>query len=154
MAVLLIRLGLETGADPFGVPQTAAAPAAMRGLTPRDFDARAFQQSVLSPVLCGQYWSGEIERGLAALAGADVLHIWYEDLLRQPVASIGRIVAFITGEAKPGFVAAAASIVRAPRSTWRELPEDEAWLLESVCQAGYAALARYGIAPTVVGNPR
>jgi len=115
--------------------------------------------------LFGRFWSGQIERGLAAarkLPPGRVLDVRFEDLLAEPAASLRRIAAFfelelvpggdpgrggdrdVEGKAAPaGWVERGAALVRGvPSARVPDLPADERKRLAAACAPGMRRLRR------------
>jgi putative sulfotransferase len=139
------------GCDPFECADRRGAwmlPGKLRRLLPEDFDAEALRTLRLPPALFGWHWSGEIRRGEAALAALSrerVLTVHFEDLLREPVRWLRRMIEFIDPSlVDEQWMRDAASLAGTPRSCWRNLPAAERVLLEWSCLPGRRALTKAG----------
>jgi hypothetical protein len=139
------------GCDPFECAGRRGAwklPRKLRKLLPEHFDAETLRTLRLPPALFGWHWSREIQRGeaaLAALSSERVLTVHFEDLLQQPTQWLRRMIEFIDPSlVDEQWVRDAASLVGAPRSSWRSLPTVERTLLEWSIIPGQRALQKMG----------
>lgn len=120
----------------------------LAAVLPECFDRDAFERFDLPPALCGHYWSGEIQAGLAALdhLRADrLLTIRYEDLVASPHETVAIVGDFLTGRACPDWVERAAQMVEQRPSRWPDLPSADRDELHTACQPGFNALAEHGL---------
>lgn len=151
MALVAMQLTEVLGVDPYESPDRtweADLPEEWLDFLPERFDGAAFRRYETPLPLCGHYWSGEVTTGMAELAdlpGERLLSMRYEDLLAAPGREIERLAAFLgEGMVDAGWVVRGEASVRAPRSTWRDLPARELRELERACEPGFAALAAVG----------
>jgi putative sulfotransferase len=124
-------------------------PEALRPFLPENFDRDAFCAMRMPLSLCGQYWSFQVETGLAALRTLPqnrLLTLRYEDVLAEPKAQLGALTAFLGDEfADEAWTSRCAGTVRQPKTTWRDLPADEARALTETCRPGFELLRRAGV---------
>jgi len=139
------------GYDPYDTDDRTGVdelPEAYYRLLPEHFDAEAFSRLEAPPALFGYYWSGEMMRGLKALAelAADrVLTIHFEDILARPEPWLERFIEFIGPEFVHGnWIEKAAAMIRPVRSSWRALPVAQQSVLTEACRPGFQALAEHG----------
>ena len=94
-----------------------------------------------APAPFGQYWSDQIERGLARLSDLDrdqYLAVRFEDLVERPAAILGEIAAFfeLAGDAN-GWIEAAAALVRGvPPTRFEGLAAADQRALNTACRQG------------------
>jgi hypothetical protein len=100
--------------------------------------------------LFGQYWNGQIERGLPALATvdrADILGVRFEELVTEPVAVLRQIAEFFeipTGGANDGWIARAAALVKGlPPRRFESLDPEAQRALELACAEGLELEGRF-----------
>ena len=112
---------------------------------PEHFDRAAFLGHDTPPPLCGHYWSGEMRAGIEHLAGLGpdrLLTLRYETLLAEPVETLRRFFAFVTGGVADGLVTQMAAMIRKPRSSVADLDERTRIELDRACAPGMAALEK------------
>ena len=119
-------------------------------LLPENFTAEAFQRYEFSPTVYGHYWSGDVAAGLRLmnrLGPKRALTLRYEDLLARSEETVRQLIDFVDPSlADEAWIARAASLVRSPRSRWRDLPDRERSQLQDACKPGFEALCAAGIA--------
>jgi putative sulfotransferase len=140
------------GYDPYDTDQRKGVeelPDQFYDLLPERFNAEAFVKLDAPAALFGHYWSGEMMRGLKALAElpADrVLTIHFEDILAEPEPWLLRMVEFIDPSfADADWVQRAAATIRPVRSSWRALPVSQQLALTDACAPGFQALSKCGL---------
>jgi hypothetical protein len=116
-------------------------------LLPEHFDVNAFHNLDAPPALFGLHWSGELRRGLEALAELPrerVLTLRFEDILANPAPCLRQLIAFIDPDfADEEWIRRSAAMVRPARSSWQQLSPEEQASLSGACQPGVAALAEF-----------
>lgn len=128
----------------------------LAALLPERFSKEAFIEFSTPPPLCGHYWSGEIAEGMRLIGDMPperCLTVKYEDILSQPHDEATRMVRFMrqhqpqtwVDHVDDTWVQRAASLVRQPRSSWRDLPEKMRIQTQHACDEGLQALARAGV---------
>lgn len=148
MALIASQLTEILGVDPYENADRRGiddVPDDLVPFLPEHFDREAFLAYETPPPLCGHYWAGEMRSGLAHLAGlgADrVLTLRYDTLLAEPVETLRRFFAFVTGGAPEGMIAEMAAMIRKPRSSVADLDEWMRRELEAACAPGMAALEK------------
>ena len=119
-------------------------------LLPENFTAEAFTQLDACADLFGYYWSGEVMRGLKALAALPperVLTIHFEDILADPEPWLRRFIQFIGEDfLDERWLQKATATIHPVRSSWRNLPAHEQSSLTDACRPGFEALAEQGLA--------
>lgn len=145
------------GYDPYDCDSRAGAeklPGHLYQLLPENFDVEAFYTLDAPPALFGMHWSGEIRRGLAALAELPrerVLTLRYEDIQASPAPCLRRLIEFIDPSLlDEEWIQDSAAMVRPARSSWHHLPPEEQASLASGCRPGLAALTEYSVNPEVI----
>jgi putative sulfotransferase len=124
-------------------------PAELRPFLPERFHREAFQ--AFRPPLsgCGEFWAQNIESGLKVLSelSADrLLTLRYEDFFVEPAAQLDRLAAFLGDEfVDRDWSTRCAAMVRKPRSTWCDLPEEDALALTEACRPGFELLREAGV---------
>jgi putative sulfotransferase len=155
----IFRLGLAMtsleqflGVDPLESSDRTGldrVPDELRALLPERFDGDAFRAFRVPLPVCGEYWAFQIDTGLKllrALPADRLLTLRYEDFLIDPKRQLDRFAAFLGEEfVDEDWSARCAATVRPPRSSWRDLPEDEARALTEACRPGFEALAAAGV---------
>ena len=121
----------------------------LRRFLPEHFDVEAFR-GFRSPLpLCGEFWAQQMEAGLkmlGALPADRLLILRYEDFLTAPKRQLDILAGFLGEEfVDDDWSARCAVAVRPPRSTWRDLPEDEASALTEACRPGFEILRQSGV---------
>jgi len=136
------------GYDPFDCENrtgTDDLPDYLHRLLPEHFDVNTFHTMDAPPALFGLHWSGEIRRGLAALAELPqerVLTLRFEDILADPIPRLRELIGFIDAElVDDEWVRSSAAMIRPVRSSWQKLPAAEQAALTGACQSGLAALS-------------
>jgi hypothetical protein len=124
-------------------------PPELRRCLPENFDAAAFRAFRIELPFCGAYWSQSIAHGLDVLASMPpdrLLTLRYEDFFTDPKHQLDRFAAFLGEDyIDKDWSARCAATVRQPRSTWRDLPKEEARALTEACRPGFELLAGAGI---------
>jgi len=124
-------------------------PDKLRAFLPESFDAEAFRAFPVPLTLSAERWSELIINGLSAIEAlpADrLLTLCYEDILADPKPQLDTLAAFLGEEfLAEDWSARCAATVRMPKSTWRDLPEDEARALTEACRPGFEALCAAGV---------
>ncbi len=101
--------------------------------------------------LFGRYWSGQVERGVPALARVDpesVHEVRFEDLVGRPAPVLGGIADFLGiprdgSRDGSGWIASAAALVKGmPPARVPDLDPDERRALEAACRPGMELLGR------------
>jgi hypothetical protein len=147
MMVIAFSLLELLGHDPFEDADRSTAeelPDDLYAFLPEHFDAEAFRHYQIAPSLYGHYWSGELIQGLATLAQLPperVLTLQYEEILADPEQAIRTLLSFVhPSYVHEAWIGRAASVIHAPRSSWKTLSADEQRWLEAACQPGFRAL--------------
>jgi putative sulfotransferase len=140
------------GVDPLESSDRAnldRVPEELRPFLPEWFDANALGAFQLPLPLCGDFWSQQISTGMKALAAlpADrLLTLRYEDFFIDPRRQLDDFTAFLGEEfVDIEWSAHGAATVRVPRSTWRDLPEEDAHALTEACRPGFELLREAGV---------
>ncbi len=124
-------------------------PEYLRGFLPESFDANALRNFDVPLPLCGEFWQQQIDTGLKTLCTLPADHLLtlrYEDFFQDAKGQLDTLAAFLDEEfVDEDWSARCAASVRKPRSTWRDLPEDEACALTEACRPGFEALAAAGV---------
>lgn len=119
-------------------------------LLPENFTAEAFAQLDANTDLFGYYWSGEMVRGLKALAALPaerVLTVHFEDILAEPEPWLRRLIHFIDADfLDEQWLKKALTTIRSVRSSWRNLPAQDQLTLTEACRPGFEALVEQGLA--------
>ena len=151
MALIASQLTEILGVDPFESTDRRwidDVPDDLVAFLPEHFDRAAFLAYPTPPPLCGHYWSGEIQAGLADLQdlGPDhLLTLRYEDLLAEPAETLSRFLGFVVGESAPAaLIDRMVSEVRRPRSGFAELEGSMRDEVARACAPGMEALRRAG----------
>jgi hypothetical protein len=108
-------------------------------------DREVLRGAVVPPEVCGEVWSGLIGTALARMAELPpdrVLAMSYEALTADPRGELRRLTAFIGVEPDPGWLEAAAAIVRTRPPSWTALPEPQRRRLVDACAPGMDLLYR------------
>ena len=94
----------------------------------------------------GRSRSKEVSEGCRALPAHRLLTLRYEDFFADPKSQLDIIAAFLGQDyIDEDWSARCAATVRKPRSTWRDLPADEAHALTEACRPGFELLAAAGV---------
>lgn len=113
---------------------------------PEAFDVDAFHAFRLPLSFFARLWSEWMAHGLAQLPSEGVLTLRYEDILRDPTPQLDALTRFLGNEfIDNAWVTRCSATVRPPRSTWRDLPQDEAHTLTEACRPGFEALKQAGV---------
>jgi putative sulfotransferase len=125
------------------------APPDLRPFLPQNFDVDAFRAFRTPLSLCAELWSQQIVSALPALLAlpADrLLTLRYEDFFVDPRKQLDALAAFLGDEiADHDWSARCAATVRKPKSTWRDLPAEEARELTEACRPGFELLSKAGL---------
>lgn len=146
--LLAMAAAHEAGLPPGATPREleAALPERYRGLVFPPYDAARLMSCPIPVAAFGRYrWSPMICAGVGALAAlppASWLPLRYEDLLRDPAASLTALCAFIGVDAPRPWLAAARAMIDPSRSG-AAVRLDPAVLaaLRAACEPGERALA-------------
>ncbi len=140
------------GVDPFESPDRTnieRVPPPMRAFLPERFDAEAFRKFRVPLAMCGGLWSQQIANGmrvLGTLPSERVLTLRYEDFFVDPEKQLGKLAAFLGDQfVDEEWAATCAKMVKKPRSSWQNLPDDTARELQAACQPGFDLLRTSGI---------
>jgi hypothetical protein len=140
------------GYDPFETEDRTGAedlPEQLYHFLPEHFEVKNFRNLIAPSTFFGHYWSGEMTRGLKALAQLPedrLLTLHFEDIVTDPAPWLRRLIEFIHPEfVDEDWVRGAAAIVRPVPSSWRRLRAREQSTLTEVCQSGFRALAEHGL---------
>lgn len=140
------------GVQPFydaGRAHIERVPQALRSFLPEHFDGKAFRDYRIPLQDCGDLWSQLIANGLQVLGGIDagrVLHLRYEDFLKDPRPPLEALAGFLGPEyANDGWVEKCSAMVGVPSSNWRALPAGIATSLDKACRPGLSLLRDIGI---------
>jgi putative sulfotransferase len=124
-------------------------PVELLPLLPERVDAATLDSFSVSLELCGSFWTQQIESGLkmlSALPANSLLTLRYEDFSSDPKAQIDRLAAFLGTEfVDEEWSNRCATNVKSPRSTWRDLPGEEARALTEACRPGFELLREVGV---------
>jgi hypothetical protein len=124
-------------------------PADLLPFLPEHFNADTLHAYPIARSLCGEYWTQQVETGmkpLATLSPDRLLTLRYEDVLTDPKTKLDQLAAFLGEDyIDKEWSTRCAATVRKPRSTWRDLPEEEARALTEACRPGFELLAAAGI---------
>lgn len=151
---MALLCGMQTeglGTDPYESDDRSDEPDLtdeLAGLLPEHFNAKAFDEFDLPPALCGHYWSGEIQSGLAELHGFPterLMTIRYEDITSSPEESVQKIGEFIDEDVSPEWIEQAAKMVKPQEPRWISLPRYDRDALNDACRPGLDALAAHGL---------
>lgn len=152
MAYATITIEDALGVDPLvsvDRSRIGFVPEDLRPFLPEVFDADAFRIHRLPLRSVGGTWSQQVVDGLAtlrALPAGRLLTLRYEDFFVDPKRQLDTFAAFLGEEfVDEDWSARCAAIVRSPRLTWRDLPEDEARALTEACQPGFERLRQAGV---------
>jgi hypothetical protein len=115
--------------------------------TPRDDDPISQILAARPPVAAfGRYWSDQVLRGHAALAGmpaASFHELRFEDLIAKPEPALAALARFFELPADDGWIARAAQLVRGvPPERFHRLAPDEQAALAEACRPGMQRLGR------------
>jgi putative sulfotransferase len=152
LVVVMRALGEALGANPLQSQDRARldrVPAELQPFLPERFDADAFRAFRAPLATCGAFWAQQIESGLRALAKLRpdrLLTLRYEDILAEPKKRLDMLAAFLGDDViDEHWSARCAADVRPPRSTWRDLPEEDARALTEACRPGFEQLRAAGV---------
>jgi putative sulfotransferase len=148
----IAALGQVLGVDPLHSSdrsQIDRVPAELRPFLPETFNGAALRTYDIPLELCAGLWTDWIARGQEALnlLPADrLLTLRYEDFLTDPKAQLDALTAFLGEEfVDEDWSTSCAATVRQPRSTWRDLPMDEARTLTEASRPGFELLREAGV---------
>jgi putative sulfotransferase len=148
MGVIEQHLGVHPMRSPDRT-KVADLPAELRPLLPENFDADALRAFRVPLSLGGALWTRQIEnsvRTLSALPPDRRLTLRYEDFFSEPQQQLDRLAAFLGGDfIDRDWSARCAARVRKPRSTWRDLPEEDGHALTEACRPGFELLREAGV---------
>jgi putative sulfotransferase len=152
LAMILISLEQCLGVDPLADTNRSRldqVPAELLAFLPERFDADAFRAYRAPLVLCGGFWSRQIGNGARVLANIPsdrLLTLRYEDFFTEPIRQLDALAAFLGEEfIDEDWSARCAATVRRPKSTWRDLPANEARALTEACRPGFGLLREVGV---------
>jgi putative sulfotransferase len=124
-------------------------PADLHPFLPEQFDTELFRQFRMPPAACASYWASQLEGGLNVLRGlpADrLLTLQYEKILAEPKRQLDALAAFFGNDfCDDAWSTRCAAAVHQPKSTWRDLPEEEARALTEACRPGFELLREAGV---------
>ena len=150
--LILNALEQSLGVDPLTSrdrTQLDRVPETMRPFLPEHFDIEAFRAFRFPLPVCGELWTQQINHGMKvihALPADRLLALRYEDILTDPKRQLDILAGFVGEEfIDVDWSARSAATVRPPRSTWRDLPEDEACALTEACRPGFEQLRAAGV---------
>jgi putative sulfotransferase len=127
----------------------ARVPTELRPFLPEAFNAEAFRAFRLPLAFFGELWSQWIAdglNGLRELPADRLLTLRYEDFFGDPKRQLDMLAAFLGEDfVDADWSSRCAATVRKPRSTWRDLGEEDARLLTAACQPGFAHLEAVGV---------
>jgi putative sulfotransferase len=124
-------------------------PPELRCFLPENFDVEALRKFQVPLALCGDFWSQQIVDGLeflSPLPAERLLTLRYEDFFTAPGRQIDALAAFLGDEfIDDDWSARCAATVRPPRSSWHDLPEEDAARLTGACMPGFESLRPAGV---------
>jgi hypothetical protein len=124
-------------------------PAELLPFLPERFNVDAFDAFRFPLSFCGGLWSHQIGNGakfLPTVPPDRLLTLRYEAFFTEPKRQLDALAAFLGEEfIDEDWSARCAATVRPPRSTWRELPDDEARALTEACRPGFGLLREVGV---------
>lgn len=148
----MILLEQFLGVNPLLSPdrsQIDRVPPEWRPFLPEHFDAGALRAFRLPLLMFGELWSQWIDEGLKLLATIPtdrLLTLRYEDFFLDPKKQLDALTAFLGDEfIDEAWSTRCAATVRQPRSTWRDLPKDEARALTDASRPGFERLREVGV---------
>ena len=129
--------------------QLDRVPAELRPFLPERFDADAFRAFELPLQMFGALWSQWIDEGLKlldAIPADRLLTLRYEDFFVDPKGQLDTLAAFLGDElVDEDWSARCAATVRRPKSSWRDVPAEEARDLTEACRPGFDLLREAGV---------
>ncbi len=135
------------GVDPFESSERTkvdSLPPELKQFLPENFNREAFLEYQVPLSICGELWSQQIVNGtnqLKKLKKENVLTLFYEDLLKNPQASLHKLAAFLGDEfINLSWIEENAATVKQPSSSWLDLPSSAQKELNIACEAGFEAL--------------
>lgn len=150
--LIMTALAEYLGVDPLASSDRSRidhVPAELRSFLPENFDADAFRAFHTPLPQCGELWAQSIVAGLGilhALPPDRLLTLCYEDILADPKGQLDILARYLGDEfIDEDWSTRCAATVRPPRSTWRDLPEDDARALTEACRPGFEALRGAGV---------
>lgn len=130
-------------------PGTGRTTEKLRRAAPDDDRMSQMIESRPSAEYFGRFWTGQVQRGMAAVAKLDPTRfheVRFEDLVARPYEVLAEVAEFLElpdPRGRGGWLSEAAGLVRgAPASRVAELPTDEALRLREACAPGNALLGR------------
>jgi putative sulfotransferase len=152
LALVMGSLQQCLGVDPRESPDRSRidrVPEELRRFLPEQFDIDAFYAFAVPLKLTGELWTQWMSDGLNVLRSVPtdrVLTLRYEDFFTQPKQQLDALAAFLGEEfIDEDWSARCAATVRKPRSTWRDLPDEDACALTEACRPGFERLAAAGV---------
>jgi len=127
----------------------AEVPDELHCFLPESFNVDRFYAYRVSFADCGAFWSQEVVSGMKQLSLVEknnLLTLRYENFFVDAKRQLDTFATFLGDEFfDEEWSASCAATVRAPNSTWRDLPEEEARTLTEACLPGFEALAAAGV---------
>lgn len=149
---IMSALSQYLGIDPLASPDRSRIgdlPVELLPFLPENFDADAFSAFRIPLAQCGEFWAQQMDAGLKilqALPQDRFLTLRYEDILADPKRELDTFTAFLGEEfVDEDWSTRCAATVRQPKSTWRDLPEEDARALTDVCRSGFERLREAGV---------
>ena len=150
--VVTLALGQHLEVDPIVSADRTfldRVPVELYPFLPENFAIDVLDQIDVPLPLCGEFWTQQVKSGLeelSALPDHRLLTLRYEDFFIDPKTQLDTLTAFLGPDyIDEDWSARCAATVRKPRSTWRDLPEDEARALTEACRPGFELLAAAGV---------
>ena len=152
LGLLMIRIEQCLGVHPLQSADRARindVPTELRPFLPERFSLEAFLAFRIPLQLCGEFWAQEIDTGLAvlrALPADRLLTLRYEDFFVDPKRQLDALTTFLDdGLIDEEWSIRCAATVRKPKSSWRDLPAEEARALTEACHPGFDLLREAGV---------
>jgi putative sulfotransferase len=152
LAMIMITLQQYLGVDPLADADRShidRVPTELLPFLPERFDVDAFRAFRFPLSFCGGLWSHQIGNGakvLPTVSSDRLLTLRYEDFFIDPKRQLDTLTAFLGNEfIDEDWSARCGAMVRPPRSTWRDLSEEEACALTEACRPGFELLREAGI---------
>jgi putative sulfotransferase len=150
--VMTVSLGQYLEVDPIiSTDRTHLdrVPADLHPFLPEHFTVEVLDDLDVPVTLCGGFWTQQLESGLKVLSSLPddrLLTLRYEDFFVDPKRQLDDLAAFLGEEfVDEDWSARCAATVRPPRSTWRDLPDDDARALTEACRPGFELLRAAGV---------